>query len=318
MITIMYSNYAPSPGHIGRLEHLVGPGRVDVAHNERTALVLSPKTEIILGHRYLRQVMPLAVNLRWVQSSAAGFEHLPTAELAARGITLTRNTTHSKTIAHHAIALAWSLLRRLPSTSNNRELYASRPAYVAMPALPRNALVLGLGEIGSSVAKLLRGMGLYVRGAARTDTASKQQACDELLVGDRWRKTLSDTDLVVLALPLNDETRHCLGKDEILSLPPHALVVNIGRTELVDLDCLIDALNKGLLRGAALDALAPALSTDDRCWNTPNLLITPKIAAFHPNMQAEFERFTEVQVARYLNGKPLAELVDLNAGTSST
>lgn len=316
MITIMYSNFAPSQGHIGRLEGLVGSGRVDIAQNEETARRLSSGTEIILGHRYLRQVMPLALNLRWVQSSAGGFDHLPTEELAARDIKLTRNTTNSLVIAHHAIALTWSLLRRLPSTGNNRELYASRPSYIAMPPVPRNALVLGLGEIGLTVAKLLRGMGLYIRGAARTESASKRQACNELFLGGDWRKVLPFTDLVVLALPLNDQTRLCFGEDQISSLPQHALVVNIGRAELMDLECVMDALKKSLLAGAALDALPPALLTDDRYWSTPNLLITPKIAAFYPSMQADFEHFAEAQVARYIAGEPLAELVDLSAEAS--
>lgn len=317
MITIMYSNYAPSDDHLARLERLVGPGRVGVAHDEEMALALARDTEIILGHRYLRQTLPFAVGLRWVQSSAAGFDHLPIAELARRGITLTRNPTHAEAIAHHGIALAWSLLRQLPSVGNNRSLYTVRPAYIAMPALPRTALVIGLGEIGTAVAQLLRGMGLYVRAAAGKDTAAKRQACDEFVTGDHWRATLADTDLVVLTLPLNDETRHCLAEDEIATLPSHALVVNIARAGLVDLDALVAALDQGHLGGAALDALDPAMAADDRFWQVPNLLITPKCAAFHPAMQAEFERFAEAQLARYLNDQPLAAAVDLHPGRAA-
>lgn len=312
MIVVMYSNFSPTPGHLGRLGGLVGPNRVEVAHDEATAMALAPEAEIILGHRYLRQVLPHAGKLRWVQSTAAGVDHLPAAELAARGIVLTRNTTNSKAIAHHAIALAWSLLRRLPNIGNDRERYDTRPAYVAMPQLPTTALVLGLGEVGTAVARLLRGMGLYVRGVARSGSAAKREACDELLIGDRWRSTLADTDLVVLALPLDDATRHCLGSTEISALPPHALIVNIGRAGLVDPNHLADALNQGRLGGAALDVLDPAVSADDRLWQTPNLLITPKIAAFHPGMQDAVERFAEAQVARYISGEPLAARTDLN------
>ena len=96
MITLMYSNFTPSAAHVERLAALAGAARVVVAADEAGALAIAAQTQIVLGHRYLRQLLPHAPALRWVQSSAAGYDQLPWAELAARGIALSRNPMNSQ------------------------------------------------------------------------------------------------------------------------------------------------------------------------------------------------------------------------------
>jgi phosphoglycerate dehydrogenase-like enzyme len=310
VITLMYSNFAPSAEHVRRLQKLAGSGRVAVAASEDSALTCAPSTQIVLGHRWLRQLLPHAPGLRWVQTSAAGYDQLPWAELARRGITLTRNPMNSASIANHAVALAWALLRRLPDAL--RAQYAGRwGAPFAMLPQPRTALVLGLGAIGMQVSRLLRGLGLHVRGTSNSGSAAQREACDEFVDAGRWRDALHDTDILVLALPLNETTRGCIGPRELAALPAHAVLVNIARDGLVDRTALLDALRSGRIGGAGLDALDPIPAADDPLWMTPNLLITPKVSAYHPGMQQEFEAFAELQTRRFLSGAPLEALVDL-------
>ena len=305
----MYSNYAPSAGHVQRLRAVAG-AEVAVAHDEAGAIARAAATRIVLGHRWLRQLMPHAPALQWVQTSAAGHDQLPWHELARRGITLTRNPLNAAAIAHHAIACAWALLRRLPQAVDGQRAgrWAAPPA---MLPLPRTALVLGLGAIGTRVASLLRGLGVRVRGSARGGTAPQRAACDEFVGAAGWRDVLGDTDLLVLALPLDAQTRGTIGTRELAALPAHALVVNVARAGLVELPALLAALNAGRLGGAALDVLDPVPPPGDPSWRTPNLLITPKVAAFHPAMQADFEAFAEAQVRRFLSGMALEHVVDL-------
>ena len=70
-------------------------------------------------------------------------------------------------------------------------------------------------------------------------------------------------------------------------------------------------MRNGRLGAAALDALDPIPARDDALWTTPSLLITPKVSAYHPEMQKEFEAFAETQLQRYLAGAPLEAMVDL-------
>ena len=308
MILLMYSNYLPSADHVRRLEDIAGPGSVAVTRSESDALARAGSAEIVMGHRYLRQLLPHALRLRWVQTTAAGFDQLPWRELRDRGVLLSRNPLNARAIAHHAISLAWALLRRLPLAIHDQARGVWGPPLAMLP-LPRTALVLGLGAVGTQVAKLLRGLGLCVRGGDRSPTDAKIQACDEFLDADHWRDALADTDILVLAVPLDDNTRHCIGARELGRLPQHALVINIARAGVVDLTALTGALRSGAIAGAALDVLDPVPAPDDTFWATPNLLITPKLAAFHPDMQAEFETFAEAQTKRFLSGAPPEAIV---------
>lgn len=315
MITLMYSNYVPSAEHVRRLEDIAGGRHVAVALSEADALAHAGSTEIVLGHRYLRQLLPHAPGLRWVQTTAAGFDQLPARELQQRGITLTRNPLNARSISHHALALAWALLRRLPLAMQAQSRGEWAAPFPMLP-LPRTALVLGLGAIGAQVAMLLRGTGLYVRGADKSGTSAQRQACDELLDAGRWRDALAHTDILVLALPLDESTRRCIGERELALLPRHAIVVNVARAGLVDQAALVAALRAGAIGGAALDVLEPVPAADDPLWTTPNLLITPKVAAFHPGMQEDFEAFAEAQIRRFLSGAPLEAAVTLSAEPS--
>jgi phosphoglycerate dehydrogenase-like enzyme len=313
VIALMYSNFVPSAEHLRRLEELAGSGRVAIATDEESARMHAPSTEIVLGHRYLRQLLPHAPGLRWVQTTAAGVDQLPWQELERRGILLTRNPLNSLAIAHHAVASAWALLRRLPQALQ-AQAEGRWAAPLAMLPLPRTALVLGLGAIGTQVARLLRGLGLRVRGTARHGTDRQRQDCDEYLTVEEWRNALGDTDILVLALPLDATTRGCIGVRELASLPRHAVLVNVAREGLVDRPALIDALRSNRLGGAALDVLDPVPLPDDPLWTMPNLLITPKVSAYHPEMQAQFETLAEAQVRRYLSGDALEFVVRAHHG----
>lgn len=312
MIAVMYSNFSPSEAHLARLEAIAGGGAVTVVEDERQALACAGRIEVVLGHRYLRQLLSAAPALRWIQSTAAGVDHLPLAEIAARGIVLTRNPLNTEAIAHHLVASIWAVLRRIPDAVRAQ----ARGEWVRPPAmlpLPRTALVLGMGEIGRAVAALLRGLGLHVRGCARSGTAAQRAACDEFLFPHQWRAALGDTDVCILAMPLTGQTRGCFGADEIAALPPHAVLANVARSGLLDGAALLRALEAGRLGGAALDVLDPVPPPDAPIWKTPGLLITPKVAAFHPAMQDRLEAWVEAQLQRHVDGRALHEIVDVIA-----
>jgi len=310
VITLMYSNYAPRAEHVARLEALVGPGNVSVASDETTALANAGSTEIVLGHRYLRQLLPHARKLRWVQSTAAGHDQLPWRELKRRRVLLSRNPLNADAIAQHVIALAWALQRRVPQAVRAQSSGQWAAPFAMLPP-PRTALVLGLGAVGERVAKLLRGLGLQVRGTSRSGSDAQRQACDEFVAPARWRETLGDTDILVLCMPLDASTRGCVGAGELAVLPSHAIVVNVAREALIDRRALLEALRDGRIGGAGLDVLDPVPAADDPLWTTPNLLITPKVAAHHCAMQRKFEAFAEAQIRRFLSAAPLDAVVDL-------
>lgn len=309
MILLMYSNFAPSRDHLERLAELSGGMQVCPAQSEEEAVALAPKAEIILGHRYLRQSLAHATNVRWVQSTAAGMDAIITPVLLQRGPVLTRSTVASHAVAFHAFSMAAALVRSLPECiGKQKSARLSRPENL-LP-FPKKTMILGLGEIGRAIADLMRGMGMRVVGVARTSSVVKEECCDELVVGNGWRNHLKDADILFVSLPLSPETRGIINADVIAALPSHAVIVNVGRGGCMDWPTASGALEKGELGGLAVDAIDDLPEASDPVWRRDNFLLTPKIAALHPGFQKDLEGFIESQVGRYFRGEPLLNAVD--------
>ena len=165
-ILLMYTPDPPSAAHIRRLESLDPKIQISVASSEGDALEKAATAEVILGHRYLRQVLPHAPHLRWVQSTSGGTDYLPEMALAERNITLTRFTGASTIIAQHARALAWALTRAVPSLVQQQMNGTWNKVLPFLPR-PRRALILGTGSIGRALARSLHADGLHVSGVKR-------------------------------------------------------------------------------------------------------------------------------------------------------
>ena len=95
-------------------------------------------------------------------------------------------------------------------------------------------------------------------------------------------------------------------------LPPHALVINVGRAGSLDHSALCELLRKGRLGGAGLDVTPPELRHENSIlWNTPNLLITPHNAAHSYERSDLLEEFFLLQLQRYVNQEPLSSQVSI-------
>lgn len=306
----MYSNFPPSAAHLRRLEALGPDVQVRVAASEDDAIRHAPGSDVILGHRYLWQALPYTTRLRWVQSTAAGLDHVVCPDLFRLRPLLTRNPVFAGVVARHAHTLAWAVIRRVPEAVRAQAEGAWRRP-LPMLGEPSSALILGMGGIGCEIGRLLRRDGIHVLGVARRASPDARAACDELVTTAEWRHRLSEMDLCFLALPLNPQTRDMLDEEALNALPPHAVVVNVGRGATMDITALCRSLDAGKLGGAALDVMEPVPPPDDPVWRTPGLLVTPKVASYHPTMQDELEAFIEGQVHLYLQGGAPEHSVDL-------
>jgi glyoxylate/hydroxypyruvate reductase len=119
----------------------------------------------------------------------------------------------------------------------------------------------------------------------------------------------------VKTLPGTEHTRHLLNGRRLSSLPPHAIVVNVGRGSAIDTAALVDALDAGALRGAVLDVTdVEPLPAESALWGRPNVIISPHTAAL---TVAEDERIVALfadNLASFLASRPLRNLVDHDAG----
>ncbi|MGH7729861.1 MAG: NAD(P)-dependent oxidoreductase, partial [Candidatus Eiseniibacteriota bacterium] len=132
---------------------------------------------------------------------------------------------------------------------------------------------------------------------------------------DRLPELIRRADWLVLAAPLTPATRGVIGRAELLLMPRHAILVNLGRGALVDEAALVEALIEGRIAGAALDVFQEEpLPEASPLWAMPQVIATPHVSGFGPRF---WERTCELfarNLHRWLAGEPLENVVDKQAG----
>lgn len=164
------------------------------------------------------------------------------------------------------------------------------------------AVVIGAGGVGVRIAALLGALGAHVKVVGRSARAGVIAMSDVDSV-------IASADLVVLAVPLTEETAGMVDKGFLALLPDGALLVNVARGPVVDTEALIEELTTGRI-SAALDVVDPEpLPTDHRLWSAPNVLITPHVGGDSDAFPRLVRRLIVEQVERWRDGEPLANVI---------
>lgn len=247
---------------------------------------------------------------RWVQLPWAGVE--PYVELGL--LTPDREWTCGKGVyaeatAEHALLLTLALLRDLP-----RRVRAERWEPRGGDSLfDKKVTVLGGGGIGEVLLDLLRPFRCEVTVVRRHPGAMDGAAA---VVGrDGLHAALAGADVVLLALALTPETAGLIGKEELLLMQEHAVLVNVARGGHVVTDDLVAALAAGEIAGAALDVTDPEpLPAGHPLWQERRCLITPHTANTPEMVRPSIEARIRENVRRFGAGEPLLGTVDVELG----
>ena len=274
--------------------------------------------EILFG-RCAHETIRSATGLKWFCCSFAGVDDLLADDIYPHPDVLLTNSSgaYGLTIAEHTVMVLLMMLRRMPEFEAfvrekhwQREL-PMRSIYGA------SVTMLGTGDIGTNIARRMKGMGAKtVRGVRRTQR-SADPAFDEIYTYDHLDELLPTAEILIMAMPSTPETIGILSRERIALLPENALVINVGRGTAVDQEALIEALEQGRIAGAALDVVNPEPpEADSPLWHTKNLLLTPHTSG---NMSLGRTRDLIVEnfcadLRRYAAGEPLKHLVDRRQG----
>ena len=257
----------------------------DVRHARTRAeeLKLVERAPIVTGVRIEEEHLDRAEEIKLFACAFAGYGHLPMDELEAQGVTVTNAAgIHAPSIAEQAIGGILTFARRLHE-GWRRTRNAEWRHYQAYELTGSTVTVVGLGAIGKATVQRLQGFEVETIGVRYTP--SKGGPTDEVIGFDEepFHDALSRTDYLVIACPLSETTRGLIGREEFVTLPPEAVLVNVARGGIVDTDDLVWALRKQYLRGAALDVTDPEpLPAEHPLWNLENVLITPHNAGHTP------------------------------------
>ena len=262
-----------------------------------------------------------ATNLVWLQAQSAGVDRwvgLPEVRDAER-ITLTNlRGVHGPAIADHAFAMLLTLTRDLPVHLAGRERGAWRRAGsgeltpVALDG--RTLLVVGLGGIGTEIARRGHGFGMRVIATRRGDDPSPDFV-ERVAKPDQLLTLLPEADVVAIAVPLTPETENLFGAAAFAAMKPGSYLVNIARGRVVDQKALVEALRSKKLAGACLDVTEPEpLPPTHPLWKFPNVVITPHVASDAALTDDRSWALFRENLRRFDAGEPLYNVVDKQAG----
>jgi phosphoglycerate dehydrogenase-like enzyme len=252
--------------------------------------------------------------LRWVQGTAAGTGE----QLKAAGLTqqeLERVAVTSASGVHVGPLAEFCLLGLLALTKGLPHLRAAQQAhhwdhYPVAELRGGTLLVLGLGSIGTEVARLAKAFGMRTLAINRSG-ASDSPHVDEVHPPQSLHALLPRIDALVVTLPLTDETAGVLDAKAFELLQPHAILVNVGRGGVVDEPALVRALREQRLAGAVLDVFATEpLPEDSPLWDLPNVMISPHTAALSIHENERLVELFAANLRRYLSGEELVGRVD--------
>ena len=272
---------------------------------------LIASNDIVRDPRFpLGELAAAAPRLRWVHIIGAGIEPLLPLNWLPPGLVLTNNSgVHAEKIREAATMALLMLNARIPAIVTNQK--SARWDQIFTPRIAgKTVLVIGVGEMGATVAEAAKALGLRVVGVRRSD--APHQAVDRMVAIGQLDAVLPEADFVVLAAPLTPETRNLLDRRRIGLMKPGAGFLNIGRAGSVDHEALVAALRSGALSGAIIDVYDPEpLPESSPLWHADNLVLTPHVTSDDLDLYLP-KTFDLVfaNAARLMRDEPLVNVVD--------
>lgn len=258
---------------------------------------------VILGWTALDdEVFRRLPRLRMISVWATGYDYVDVGAAARHGVTITNVPAYAgRAVAELTIGLLLALTRHVvPADRSIRAGEYTWRGFEGIELAGRTLGLVGIGDIGSEVARMARAFGMRVLACART--MSGQRAGD---LGVEFRPLdalLAESDVVSLHTPLSSATKGLIGRREIKAMRAGSYLINTARAGLIDQSALADALRDGHLAGAALDDIH---HPDDRLTTAPRVLLTPHIG-FNTTEALRRKGDTCVEnVAAFLDGAPV-------------
>jgi phosphoglycerate dehydrogenase-like enzyme len=266
-----------------------------------------------------QELLTQAKQLQWIQWPAAGVDRcVQQPLLRERNVLLTNlQRTMGPSMAEHVLGLMLALSRHLDYFLKEQQ----QATWVRQESSPQLAdldgktvLVVGLGGIGTEVARRANALGMRVV-ATRASGRSGPDFVSYVGLPDELLKLAKDADFVVNCTPLTPQTTGIFNREFFDTLKPGAYFISVGRGRSTVTADLIAALESRRLAGAGLDVVDPEpLPAESPLWHLPNVIITPHVSANTP-VSVDQRNFVLVEnLRRYAAGEPMLSVVDLERG----
>ncbi|PKB73433.1 MAG: phosphoglycerate dehydrogenase [SAR202 cluster bacterium Io17-Chloro-G7] len=271
---------------------------------EYDALVVRSETKVTAV------IIEAAKKLQVVGRAGIGVDNIDLDAATSAGIAVVNAPTgNTFAAAEHTLALMLALSRNIPSAHQSmKQGEWKRGAFMGIEVRNKTLGVIGLGRVGSEVARRAQSFGMRLIAYdpfVAPDYARRLGA--ELL---SFEDVLAESDFITLHTPLTDSSRNLISTQELARMKPSARLINVARGELVDENALLEALNNDQLAGVALDVFAKEPPGPNPLLDHPKVVITPHLGASTQEAQREVAVEAAEQVLAVLKGEPARNTVN--------
>ena len=278
---------------------------------------LLPAVQILLAtaevtREAAKVLIPALPDLDWVHSTVTGVDRLAGLSLGRRGVVVTSpRGVHARRIAEFVLGIVYSDAKKVMERCDD-----ARRGHPAFRGSTENrdltVGVLGFGAIGQEVARLAQANGLAVVAWVRTLASAPR--LEGVAISTFLDDVLARSNVLVLALPLTDRTRHLIGAREFALLPKGSLLINVGRGATLVEEALFSALEGGHLRRAFLDVFERGPPRFHPLCRSGRIVLTGHSASESQHASADLEKDFLVNLECRCRGEPLPGLIDLERG----
>ena len=271
------------------------------------------RTEALMAYAVAPGVLPAMPKLRWAQAMTAGVEGWFALPDLPAGLTLTcARGTHRESMPENIIGALFYVAKPYAAAVENQK-HGKWVQCVAQPLTGKTLGILGLGAIAQDVARLAAALGMRVIGTRRRPQPMANVA--EVFPAGRTPEVLAQSDFLLLLLPATPETDNFINAERLGMMKPNAWLLNFGRGHLIKDNDLVAAVKAKKIAGAMLDVFRQEpLPADHPFWTTEGIIVLPHIGGPHPQRDRIVARLFADNLGRFLDGQPLKEVVDRNAG----
>ncbi|HUF53081.1 MAG TPA: phosphoglycerate dehydrogenase [Dehalococcoidia bacterium] len=266
--------------------------------NGYDALVVRSETKIT------REILEATSHLQVVGRAGVGVDNIDLEAATERGVVVVNAPTGNTTsAAEHAIALMFSLSRHIPEAhASLKSGKWERKNFMGLEVRGKTLGVVGLGQVGSEVAR--RGRGLEMRVIAYDPFVSEDRARALGVDLATMDEVLAESDFLTVHTTLSEGTKHLIGEPELRKMKPTARVINTARGGIIDEGALVKVLKEGVIAGAAIDVFEQEPITEHPLFEIDGVVVTPHLGASTAEAQERVAVDVAEQIVDVLNGEP--------------
>ncbi len=271
------------------------------------------RTEALMAYTVPAGTLSAMPKLRWAQAMTAGVEGWLSLPDLPKDLALTcARGTHQEAMPENILGALFYVAKPYAVAVENQKR-GTWVHTVAQPLTGKTLGILGLGAIGREVARLAAALGMRVIGTRRR--AEPMANVAEVLSPAQTPRVLAESDFLLLLLPATPDTDNFINAERLSMMKRNAWLLNFGRGHLVKDEDLIAAVKAKKIAGAVLDVFRKEpLPPEHPFWTTEGIIVLPHIGGPHPQRDKFVARLFVENLERFLDGKPLKELVDRKAG----